>query len=255
MFKSSIVFFDTETTGADIQKDRIVEIAYINIVGGADFGNEVIRLNPEIPISPEATLVHGISDKDVILHKTFKEVANNLYERFKDSYWCAYNGMRFDIPLIQKEFARCGLDIKPKGILDPMRIFNHFDGEVFKKGMRTLMAAHHRYFNCCFDDAHNALSDVQALKRITEAQMNLYPEIRDVEQYSRICTKGNRRLDYRGFFKVVDEKVVVGLGKFQGTPIEQVSAGYLSWLSSNETLPKDARQIAANALNKVYPII
>lgn len=255
MFKSSIVFFDTETTGVDVQKDRIVELAILRLVNGVASGSEVFKFNPEIPISPEATKVHGISDSDVARNNHFQDIASYICGIFRDSYWCAYNGMRFDIPLLQKEFSRCNLDIKPKGILDPMRIFNHFDGEVTKKGMRTLMAAHHRYFNCGFDDAHNALADVHALKRITEAQMNTYPEIQNVETYSRICIKGNRKLDYRGFFKVVDEKVVVGLGKFCGTPIEQVSSGYLAWLSGNEALPKDARLIAANALNKVYPII
>lgn len=255
MLKSRIVFFDTETTGADIRKDRIVELAYIKWEGGIEVLRNTLRLNPTIPIQEGASRVHGISESDIVNCPTFKDKCDALSKVFEGSYWCAYNGLRFDVPLIQSEFLRCNRTLKPEGMLDPMRIFNHFEGEICKKGTRTLMAAHLRYLNRPSDGAHGAMSDVEAMLRVTFAQMNCYPEIKNISDFSRICTKGNRKLDYRGFFKVQDEKVIMGLGKFANTPIEKIPKTYLAWMVGTTTLPEDARRIAEDAINQIYPII
>ncbi len=60
-----LAFFDLETTGLSTASDRIVELAVIRISPPGDVLEAVRRFNPEMPIDPEATAVHGISNEDV----------------------------------------------------------------------------------------------------------------------------------------------------------------------------------------------
>ena len=52
-----ICFFDLETTGTNIVKDRIVEIAIIKIFPDGKQNEKIWRVNPECPIPNEATPV------------------------------------------------------------------------------------------------------------------------------------------------------------------------------------------------------
>ena len=73
-----IVFFDLETTGVNISKDRIVEISILKITPNGKEEGRTRRINPGMPIPPEATAIHGIGDEDVKDCPTFKEIAKSL---------------------------------------------------------------------------------------------------------------------------------------------------------------------------------
>ena len=76
--KNPIVFFDLETTGVNIATDRIVEISYLKVYPNGKEECKTLRINPGIPIPPESTAVHGISDADVANCPTYKEVAKTI---------------------------------------------------------------------------------------------------------------------------------------------------------------------------------
>ena len=76
--KTRIVFFDLETTGINIVKDRIVEISFVKVHLTARKNQKTRRINPEMPIPPESTAIHGITDEDVKDCPTFKEIAKSL---------------------------------------------------------------------------------------------------------------------------------------------------------------------------------
>ena len=63
--KKPLVFFDLETTGTNITHDRIVEISFIKLMPDGSTIEKTRRINPEMPIPPEATAIHHISDDDV----------------------------------------------------------------------------------------------------------------------------------------------------------------------------------------------
>jgi len=63
--KNPIIFFDLETTGLDIAKDRIVELCYIRVEPNGNEEAKSMRINPEVHIPEEASKVHGIYDEDV----------------------------------------------------------------------------------------------------------------------------------------------------------------------------------------------
>ncbi len=78
--KRPIVFFDLETTGTDICKDRIVEISVLKVMPNGEEILKTRRINPTVPIPLESSLIHKIYDEDVKDAPTFQQVARNLYQ-------------------------------------------------------------------------------------------------------------------------------------------------------------------------------
>jgi len=87
--KNAIIFFDLETTGLDITKDRIVELCYIRVEPNGNEESKSMRINPERHIPEEASKVHGIYDEDVKDCPTFKQVAKTLCRPSRDATWQA----------------------------------------------------------------------------------------------------------------------------------------------------------------------
>jgi len=109
--KIPIIFFDLETTGTNINKDRIVEICYIKIYPNNNEESKTLRINPEMHIPKESTEIHGIHDEDVVSCPTFKEVATNIAKDFEGCDIAGFNSNRFDIPVLAEEFLRAGVDL------------------------------------------------------------------------------------------------------------------------------------------------
>ena len=109
--KNPIVFFDLETTGTNINSDRIVEICYLKVYPNGNEESKTMRINPEMPIPAEASAVHGIYDADIADCPTFKEVARNIANDIEGCDLAGFNSNRFDIPVLAEEFLRAGVDI------------------------------------------------------------------------------------------------------------------------------------------------
>jgi DNA polymerase-3 subunit epsilon len=60
-----ICFFDLETTGINVAKDRIVEIAVLKVFPNGNKESKTWLVNPEMPIPKEVIAVHGITDEKV----------------------------------------------------------------------------------------------------------------------------------------------------------------------------------------------
>ena len=105
-----LVIFDLETTGLDLVKDRIIQISYIKVMpnGQEERGDELI--NPEKPIEPHITQLTGISNEDVKDKPTFKQLAQQLAQKFSGCDFAGFNSNNFDIPLLAEEFLRTGID-------------------------------------------------------------------------------------------------------------------------------------------------
>src|SRR3546814_19025256 len=78
--KRPLAFFDLETTGLNLSTDRIVEISILKASPDGSEGVKTLKINPEIPISPESSLIHGIYDKDVEGAPKLKEVSTEVTE-------------------------------------------------------------------------------------------------------------------------------------------------------------------------------
>ena len=109
--KNPIVFFDLETTGTNINTDRIVEICYLKVYPNGNEEAKTLRINPEMHIPEASSAIHGIYDADVVDCPTFKEVAKNIARDIEGCDLAGFNSNRFDIPVLAEEFLRAGVDI------------------------------------------------------------------------------------------------------------------------------------------------
>ena len=131
-----LCFFDLETTGTDISKDRIVEIAVLKLHPDGTQEKKEWRVNPEQPIPSQASAVNGITDEMVANEPTFKERSGEIYSFMKGCDLAGYNSDRFDIPLLVEELLRAEVDFdfKNNKTVDVQTIFH-------KMEQRTLTAA------------------------------------------------------------------------------------------------------------------
>lgn len=127
--RNPLIFFDLETTGVNISKDRIVEISYIKIMPNGTEQEKTLRINPEMPIPAESTAIHHITDDDVKDKPTFKEVAKELSRVFEGCDIAGFNSNKFDIPLLMEEFLRAGvnIDFTRRKFIDVQTIFHKME--------------------------------------------------------------------------------------------------------------------------------
>ena len=172
-----IVFFDIESTGLNVVRDRIVQIALIKYYpDGRDPQEIEMLINPGIPISKEAMAIHGITPEKLADKPSFKQIAAKLYNWIGDADLSGYNSNRFDIPMLMEEFARAGLDldISNRRLIDVQRIF-------YKMEPRTLKAAYRKFCGKDLTDAHDALADVRATVDVLFGQLEAYKGVDHVD--------------------------------------------------------------------------
>ena len=229
--KNPVVFIDLETTGIDFVKDRIVEIAILKVHLDGSEEEYVQRLNPDIPISEEATRIHGITNEDVANEPVFKEVARNIAKLIEGCDLAGFNSNRFDIPMLAEEFLRADIDIdlKKRKFIDVQAIFH-------KMEKRTLSAAYKFYCGKQLVDAHSAVADTRATYEVLKAQLEMYkgvefednrgvksvPVVNDMEILSEFSSY-DRNVDFVGRIVYNDKGVeVFNFGKNKGVPVEKV---------------------------------
>ena len=228
-----IIFFDLETTGTDISKDRIVEICYIKVYPDGREVEYTKRINPEMHIPEGASAVHGIYDADVKDCPTFKEVAREIANEFEGCDVAGFNSNRFDLPLLAEEFLRAQVDIDLSRLRAvDVQVLYH------KREPRTLSAAYKFYCGENLEDAHSALADTRATYNVLKAQLEHYDDMpNDIEALSKESTFTNN-VDFAGRI-VYDEngREVFNFGKYKGMPVDAVldrDPGYYGWMMNGD---------------------
>lgn len=232
--KRPLIFFDLETTGINVTSDSIVELCYIKVFPNGNEESKSMRINPQMPIPPHSTAVHGITDDDVKDCPTFKEVAKELELTFLDSDIAGYNSNKFDVPLLVEEFLRAGveIDLSKRKFVDVQTIFH-------KMEQRTLVAAYKFYCGKNLENAHSALADTRATLEVLESQLDRYPDVltNDVGFLADFTTV-NRNVDFAGriIYNDKDEEVF-NFGKYKGrkvTDVFRLDPGYYSWMMQGD---------------------
>jgi len=243
-----LCFFDIESTGLNVLRDRILQLAIIKFPKNSQEPEELSMLiNPGVPISEEAFQVHGISAKVLSNKPIFSQVADKIFKFIGDSDLAGYNSNRFDIPMLVEEFARVGIDfdMAKRRTIDVQRIF-------YKMEPRTLKAAVRFYCQKDLINAHDALSDVRATISVFEGQLEKYvgkevenedgflgpsPIIPDIQQLHDF-TNDLRFLDATQKLRVEkDGTVVFNFGKYEGKPAGEVlykDKNYYNWIITKE---------------------
>ncbi|WP_318640850.1 3'-5' exonuclease [Flavobacterium ardleyense] len=224
-------FFDLETTGIDISKDRIVEISILKVFPNGNKESKTWLVNPEMPIPPSSTEIHGISDEKVANEPTFKMLSSQVYNMIKDSDLAGFNSDRFDIPLLAEEMLRAGVDfdLKNRVAVDIQTIFH-------KKEERTLSAAYKFYCGQTLENAHSAEADTNATYEILKAQLERYPDLsKDMRELSEYTTR-KKSVDFAGFIVLdKDNEECFSFGKHKGQKVNKIlesEPGYFGWIQN-----------------------
>ncbi|CAB4126457.1 DnaQ DNA polymerase III, epsilon subunit and related 3'-5' exonucleases [uncultured Caudovirales phage] len=237
-----IIAFDLETTGTDPERDRIVQLYAVQVdehyrpIGEA----KKTLINPQMSISPDASRIHGITDMDVANKPPFVQFAKALLNFFGDAVVIAYNGQRFDVPMLSKEFERCGLvwPTQRTVIVDPYTIFK-------KQESRNLAAAVKFYTGEEFTDGHDADRDVQAMLKVFRAQMSKYTELNNMtaESLQLYCNNGVRYLDVARKIYLNEQNVACfAFGKEKDKPVA-TNRKYAEWVIFQSELPVNTRNV------------
>jgi len=239
--RKPLVILDLETTGVNIASDRIVEFSALKV--SPEGGKEwlTLRLNPGIPISPEATRIHGITDAAVANEPHFKDVAKRIASFLEGSDLAGFNSMKFDIPILCEEFLRVNVDFDPARhrYVDVQVIFH-------KKEQRTLSAAYKFYCDKELENAHSAQADTAATYEILKAQLDRYPDLgNDIDKLS-VFSAFNNNADLAGRIVFNEQREeVFNFGKHKGKPVELVfreEPSYYSWMMNGD-FPQNTKQV------------
>ena len=232
--KNPLVFFDLETTGTNINSDRIVEICYLKVYPNGNEESKTLRINPEMHIPEASSAIHGIYDADVADCPTFKDVAKMIAADIEGCDLAGFNSNRFDIPLLAEEFLRVGVDIDmmKRKFIDVQVIFHKLE-------QRTLSAAYKFYCDKNLEDAHTAEADTRATYEVLKAQLDRYPDVLENDmKFLADYSSYNKNVDFAGRIVYNEQGVeVFNFGKYKGMPVAEIlkkDVGYFGWLMQGD---------------------
>jgi len=224
-----ICFFDLETTGVNVAKDRIVEISILKVFPNGNKESKTWLVNPEMEIPPQVIAVHGITNEKVANEPTFKELSKEIFTMIKDSDLAGFNSDRFDIPLLAEEMLRAEVDFDMKNMVsvDVQTIFH-------KMEKRTLGAAYKFYCDKDLEGAHSAEADTMATYEVLLSQLERYPDLENnIKKLSEFTTR-KQSLDFAGFIGVDEnDNPTFAFGKHKGKTVDEVlekEPGYFGWI-------------------------
>jgi len=225
-----IIFFDTETTGNQPQKDYLCQIAYKTRALPAQAGEIFCELyKPTILIPPEASAITHITNKMVANKPAFQEGPD--FKKIKDlfeapsSVVVAHNA-KFDLAIIDKE------NIKPVNFICTLRVARALDKDNVIPQYKLQFLRY--YLDIEIEAAaHDALGDVLVLEKL----------------YDRLLAKIMKEPACAGMDSPISEEDAIekminissrpslmsifNFGKHNGKTVEQVVSidrGYLEWM-------------------------
>jgi DNA polymerase III subunit epsilon len=161
-----LAFVAVRTTGFDPNVDRIVEVAAVmkkEFVPDRPYRE---RVDPGVPILPEATRYHGLTDADVAGEKTFEEIAPGLFRFLGAADLVGFGIRRLALPFLAAEFDREGFDLfrSPRSVVDLEEIYEHFHP-------RDLASAARDYLGGEPSPVEDARAEVATVEKILAVQL------------------------------------------------------------------------------------
>lgn len=247
-----LAVFDLETTGVRIGTDRIIQIGIVRLLPDGTREKYQTLINPEMPIPPEATEVHGITDADVADAPLLQDLAPIILEELAGCDLSGFNLMRFDVPFLAEELHRVGFewDHAKARIVDVQRIYHMMEP-------RNLSAALKFYTGRDHEGAHDALADVEATADVLLAQLERYPDKLEgtVDFLGTLSGDRERSPDAAGKLTFNEKGLIcLSFGKYKGWTLENIGRndpGYMQWLMTKAELPGSTLAIMKNALAEI----
>jgi DNA polymerase-3 subunit epsilon len=248
--EAPLTFLDLETTGIFPETDRVIEIAAITLHPDGRIVRYQQFINPEIPIPPDATKVHGITDADVSTAPTFRALSGGLYRALQGRDIGGFNVGRYDLRMLAAEFRRVDKIYDPEQVrvIDVMRIFHIHERRDLTAAVRFYLAHEH--------DGHRAMRDIEATLNVLGAQIDKYSlptTVAELEAYCRNQSPDwltrDGRLAWRNGLPCIT------FGRHAGCSLQQLAAeepAYLQWILQNE-FAADVKWLVSEALDGRFP--
>lgn len=249
-----VIIFDCETTGIDFTRDQVIELCVQHGLGDTAT-SRTWRIRPGVPIHPAAQAVHGIALEDLAGCPQFGEYADEIIQVFAAADVIVGYNISFDIDMLQAELGRlqrAPLDLTNKKIVDAFRLWQQYEP-------RSLQHAHRRFVGDEFASAHSASADVAATGRVLVGMLDKFELAgRDWSEIASVCDPLPGRASWVGpsrHLRWEGEAIVIGFGKYSGTPIHELAAGpdrsFLQWVMQKD-FPPHVAEVCKHALERSY---
>jgi len=257
-----IIFFDLETTGLDLVRDKIIEIFMLKVKPDGTTETYEQLFNPQIAIPEEVINITGITNEMVKDKPTFREKAQEIANFIDDSDFAGFNSNKFDIPLLAEELLNAGIDIdfSSRNSVDVMVLFHRLEP-------RNLAAAYRFYCNREMENAHTAKADAIATYEILLAMLDKYLENenhaynhendlifdKNIKSLSEI-SKYHKTADLAGHILInEDGKEIFNFGKYKGKAVEEIftiEPQYYDWIMKSQ-FPQYTKKIVDKIWQRV----
>lgn len=151
-----ICVVDLETTGLDVERDAIVSVGGVRMVGATIFrGRTVDRLiNPDRPIPPRSSVIHGITDELVADAPRFARIWPELTPFLNGTVLVGHN-IGFDIAHLLRSTREAGIPWQAPRYLCTYLLAAGMELQLHGLKLETLAAA----FGLTVRGRHTALGD------------------------------------------------------------------------------------------------
>lgn len=237
---------DLESTGTDVEKDRICSIAITRITTDLKLQSMYTLVNPGIPIPPGATAIHGITDEMVKDAPFLNMITDEIIGALEGTDILTFNGLKFDMPMLNNEFNRIGYpwDYTRYNHIDAYRIFQ-------KDNPRKLADAHRIYCGEPLNDAHNAKADTEGTAKVFLKQLENPAYPLDMAALQLLLNDNKPMADLSGKFYFNEEgQPCIKFGKHKGKTFDQVKiddASYFTWILEGN-FPTDSKNFLKSIL-------
>ncbi len=209
------IYYDTETTGTRSDKDRIIEIAAYDPASERSF---VQLIHPGMPIPPEASAIHGITDAMVEKAGSFKEVGQAFIDFCRpDAVLIAHNNDAFDKLFLENECRRAGLILPPWKYVDTLKWARKYRSDLPRHTLQNLREV----YGIPPNQAHRALDDVMVLHR-------MFSQMADDLSIETILS----------LLQQTQKLTRMPFGKHQGKALAEVPRDYVRWMASSGAFDK-----------------
>lgn len=210
------IYYDTETTGINPEKDRIIEIAAYDPIEERTF---IQLVNPEIPIPAESTAISNITNEMVKDAPKFDEVGIAFLEFCPpNTVLIAHNNDKFDKLFLEAECKRANLTLPKWDYIDTLKWSRRYRGDLPRHSLQHLR----EIYGIEANKAHRALDDVMVLYQVF-SQMIDDLSIETVLKLFSESRANNNRMPF---------------GKHQGKPLELIPREYVLWLRDSGAFEK-----------------
>lgn len=247
-----VIVFDLESTGVNPYVDRVIEIGAVKQYPDGHIETYLQRINPECKMSDNVITIHGITNEALKGEPIFADVAEEVYNFFKDCDLGGFGLLKFDVPILREEFRRANIywHLEDVHIVDALRIYH-------AREPRNLTSALKFYCEENLENAHSAFADAEATFKVIAGQLKHYQDLpHNISELGDLCNPKNPdKVDPDGKLRWEENEVVINFGPKTGITLRQMvknDPNFLRWIL-NKGFSDKVKSIVSEALKGNFP--